>query len=136
MACPTFTAITDLGYTSSGEQRARSFVGLVKMRIHRSDGKLINGAGKNELPAIRRINKIVIGINGAAGNPSMTVRIPALTGIGGHRGPPELMMKGGLRGHHGHNRFFLNRKSNSTRARLLSGTEASQRRLGVITAAC
>ena len=31
-------------------------------------------------------------------------------------------MKGGPRGHHGHIRFFLNRKSISTRARLLSGT--------------
>ena len=98
------------------------------MRIPRSDGKLINGAGMNELPARQRINKIVIGTNGAAG-------IPAMTGIGGHPGPPELMMKGGPRGHHGHIRFFLNRKSTSTRARLLSGTEATQGRRGVITVA-
>ena len=76
------------------------------MKIHRSDGKLINGAGMNELPARQTINKIVIGINGAAGHP----------------GPPEVMMKGGPRGHRGHIRFFLNRKSISTRARLLSGT--------------
>ena len=64
----------------------------------------------------------MIGINGAAGSPAMTVGIPAMSGIGGHPGPPEVMMKGGPRGHRGHIRFFLNRKSISTRARLLSGT--------------
>ena len=73
------------------------------------------------------INKIVIGINGAAGNPPLTVGIPAMTGIDGHLGPPELMMKGGLRGHHGYIRFLLSQNSTSTRARLLSGTEISQR---------
>ena len=99
------------------------------MKIHHSDGRLINGAGMNELPARQRINKIVIGINGAAGSPS-------ITGIGGHPGPPELMMKGGPRSHHGHIRFFLNRKSTSTRARLLSGTETNHRRPGVITVEC
>ena len=78
------------------------------IKIHHSDGKLINGAGMNELPARQRINKIVIGINGAAGNPAACT--PAMTGIGGHPDPPELMMKGGPRGHHGHIRFFLNRK--------------------------
>ena len=83
----------------------------------------------NELPARQRINKIVIGTNGAVG-------IPAMTGIGGHPDPPELMMQGGPRGHHGHIRFLLNRKSTSTRARLLSGTEASQRRPGEITVEC
>ena len=106
------------------------------MKIHHSDGKFINGAGMNELPASQGINKIVIGINGAAGNPAMTVGIPAMTGIGGHPGLPELMMKGGPRGHHGHFRFFLNRKSTSTKVHILSGTEASQRRPGEITVVC
>ena len=57
-------------------------------------------------------------------------------GIGGRPGPPELMMKGGPCGHHGHIRFLLNRISTSSRARFLSWTEASQRRPGVITVAC
>ena len=48
--------------------------GIGGMRIHRSDGQLINGAGTKELPARQRINKIVIGTNGAAG-------IPAVTGL-------------------------------------------------------
>ena len=77
---------------------------------------LINGVGTNELPARQKINKIVIETNGAAG-------IPAMTGIGGHPGPPDLMMNGGPRGHHGH----VRRKSTSTEARLLSGTETSQK---------
>ena len=106
------------------------------MKIHHSDDKLINGAGMNELPARQRINKIVIGINGAAGNPAITAGIPAMTGIGGHPGPPELMMKGGPRGHHGHIQFLLNRKSISTKARFLSVTEASQRRPGEVTVVC
>ena len=74
------------------------------MRIHRSDGKLINGAGTNELPAILRINRNVIGTSGVAG-------MPAMIGIGGHRGPPVVMMKGGLRGHHGRVSLTLSRKS-------------------------
>ena len=81
------------------------------------------------------MNKIVIGINEAAGNPAMTAGFPTMTGIGGHPGPPELMMKGGPRGHHGHIQFLLNRKSTSTKARLLSGTGTSQRRPGEIIAA-
>ena len=80
--------------------------------------------------------QIVIGINGAAGNPAMTADFPITTGIGGHPGPPELMMKGGLRGHHGHILHNMSRKSTSTRARLLSGTETSQRRSGEITVEC
>ena len=110
--------------------------GIGGMRIHRSDGKLINGVGMNELPARQGINKIVIRISGAAGNPAMIVGMPAMTGIGGHLGPPEVMMKGGLRGHHGHILLRMNRKSTSTRARLLNGTEASQRRPGEIIVEC
>ena len=106
------------------------------MRIPRNDGKLINGVGMIELPARQRINKIVIGINGAAGNPAMTADFPITTGIGGHPGPPELMMRGGLRGHHGHILLIMSRKSTSTRVRLLSGTETSQRRHGEITVEC
>ena len=56
------------------------------MRINRSDGKIINVAGTNESPAILKINRTVIGTSGVAG-------MPAMTGIGGHLGPPELMMK-------------------------------------------
>ena len=59
-----------------------------------------------------------------------------MIGIGGHPGPPEVMMKGGLRGHHGHILLGMCRKIASTRARLRSGTGVSQRRPGVITVAC
>ena len=110
--------------------------GIGGMKTHRNDGKLINGAGMIERPARQRINKIVIGINGAAGNLAMTADFPITTGIGGHPGPPELMMKGGLRGHHGHILLNVSRKSTSTRARLLSGTETSQRRPDEITVEC
>ena len=57
------------------------------------DGKLINGAGTNQLPAVLTINRTVTGTSGVTG-------MPVMTGIGGH--PPEVMMKGGPRGHHGH----------------------------------
>ena len=97
--------------------------GIGGMKISHSDGKLINGTGTNELPAIKRINKIGIGTNGAIGT-------MIIIGIGV---PPELMMKGGLRGHHGHSRLIQRRRSTSARARLLSGTETSQRRPGEIT---
>ena len=55
----------------------------------------------NELPARRRINKIVIGTNGAIG-------ATIIIGLGGQ---PELMMKGGLRGHHGRISLTTGRKS-------------------------
>ena len=74
--------------------------GIGGMRIHRSDGKLINGIGTTELSAIQSINKIVIGTNGAVG----------ITVTSGSGGPPELMMKRGLRGHHGHSRLILRPK--------------------------
>ena len=99
-----------------------------EMRIHRSDGKLINGAGTNESPSMPRVNRTVIGTSGVSG-------MPAMTGIGGHLGPPVVMMKCGLRGHHGHNLVRMIRKSTSTRARFQSGTEVSQRRPGVIALA-
>ena len=67
----------------------------------------------------RESQKIVIGTNGAAG-------FPAMTGTGGHPGPPEVMMKGGLRGHHGRIRLILNRKSTSTRARLRVGRKSAR----------
>ena len=54
----------------------------------------------------------MIGTNGAAGG------FPAMTGIVGHLGPPEVMKKGGLRGHHGHMRLRMKRNSTSTRAPL------------------
>ena len=50
------------------------------------DGKLIDGVGTNQLPAVLRINRILTGTSGVAG-------MPAMTGIGGHLGPPEVMMK-------------------------------------------
>ena len=93
------------------------------------DGKLINGAGMNQLPAVLTINKTVTGPSGVTG-------MPVMTGIGGHPGPPEVMMKGGPRGHHGHILLGMSRKSTSTRARLRRGTEVFQRRPGVTTAAC
>ena len=69
-------------------------------------------SGTNELPAIHRINKTVVGTNGADGG------FPAMNGIGGHLGPPEVVKKGGLRGHHGHMRLGMKRNSTSTRAPL------------------
>ena len=53
---------------------------------------LVNGARTNQLPAILRINRTVMGTSGTGG-------MPAMIGIGGHLGPTEVMMKGGLRGH-------------------------------------
>ena len=41
--------------------------GISGMRIHRSDGKLIKGAGTTELPAVLRNNRTVIGTSGVAG---------------------------------------------------------------------
>ena len=93
------------------------------------DGKLINGAGTNQLPAVLTINRTLTGTSGVTG-------MPVMSGIGGHPSPPEVMMKGGPRGHHGHILLGMSRKSTSTRACLRSGTEVFQRRPGVTTAAC
>ena len=45
--------------------------GIGGMKIHRSYGKSINGAGTNELPVRRRINRTVIRTSGVAGMPAM-----------------------------------------------------------------
>ena len=123
MASPNCAAIADPGRTTFGEQLCPILCGIGGMKTHRSDGKLINGTGTNELPAIQSINKIAIGTHGEFGT-------MIIIGIGG---PPELMTKGGLRGHLGHSRLIQRRSSTSTRARLLIGTETSQRRPGEIT---
>ena len=83
---------------------------------------------ERELPAIRRINRTVIGTSGVAG-------MSAMTGIGGHLGPPEVMMKGCLRGQHGHILLSMSRKK-VLRQEPASGVGRSQKRPGLTTAAC
>ena len=74
--------------------------------INCGDGKLTNGAGTNQLPAMLRINRTVIGTIGVNG-------MPVKAGIGGHPRPPEVTMKVSPRGHHGRIPLKMGRKSTS-----------------------